>query len=120
MHVPHGDPLFVHLMMLHEVRSQQVFEMGRFLFEIQGIVGPRDEQKDRTGPDRGTGFGQNQEPNRPGVGPYVYLLYDERGRSNSNFRARLFPYITDARLQGQDVKTSIPATVYKLADNIDD
>ena len=26
----------------------------------------RDEQKDRTGPDRGTGFGQNQEPNRPG------------------------------------------------------
>ncbi|CAI9299478.1 unnamed protein product [Lactuca saligna] len=25
----------------------------------------RDEQKDRTGPDPGTGFGQNQEPNRP-------------------------------------------------------
>ena len=37
MHIPLGDPLFVHLMMLHEVRSQPIFEMGRFLFDIQGI-----------------------------------------------------------------------------------
>ncbi|CAI9261519.1 unnamed protein product [Lactuca saligna] len=30
MHIPHGDLLLVHLMMLHEVRTQEVFEMGRF------------------------------------------------------------------------------------------
>ncbi|CAI9282959.1 unnamed protein product [Lactuca saligna] len=33
------------------------------------------------------------------VGPYVDLLHDERGRSNSNLRARLFPDITDACMQ---------------------
>ncbi|CAI9270033.1 unnamed protein product [Lactuca saligna] len=85
------------------------------------------------------------------VGPYVDLLHDEKGWSNSNLRARLFPDISDARLwlkdledlvislnylalqdvdvvmliqlvfmlkglHGQDVKTGIPAAVYKLAD----
>ncbi|CAI9270032.1 unnamed protein product [Lactuca saligna] len=85
------------------------------------------------------------------IDPYVDLLHDEKGWSNSNLRARLFPDISDARLwlkdledlvislnylalqdvdvvmliqlvfmlkgfHGQDVKTGIPAAVYKLAD----
>nr|KAJ0196165.1 hypothetical protein LSAT_V11C700357400 [Lactuca sativa] len=115
MHVPYGDTLLGHLMMLHEVRSQQVFEMGR-------------------------------------VGPCVDLLYDEKGQSNSNIRARFIPrhfrctfaagrfrrlhYVSKLfdndyvmliqlvfmlkDLHGRDVKTGIPMAVYKLADNIDD
>ncbi|CAI9264708.1 unnamed protein product [Lactuca saligna] len=107
MHVSNGDPLLVHLMMLHEVRSQQVFEIRRFLFKIQGM------QLD---------FSETEYIliSNLRVGPCVDLLHDERGRSNSNLSTRLFPHITDARLHGQDVKTSILAEVYKLADNIDD
>nr|KAJ0190217.1 hypothetical protein LSAT_V11C800389790 [Lactuca sativa] len=45
MHVPNGDPLLVHLMMLHEVRSQEVFETGRFLFKIQGMQLDFDETR---------------------------------------------------------------------------
>nr|KAJ0217307.1 hypothetical protein LSAT_V11C300133390 [Lactuca sativa] len=141
MHIPHGDPLLVHMMMLHEIRSPQIFEMGRFLFDIQGI------QLD---------FGETEYILICGlkVGPYVDLLYDEKGQSNSQLRARLFPDISDSRLglkdledwimfpnylalqdedyvmliqlvfmlkglHGQDVKTGIPAAVYKLANNID-
>nr|KAJ0200332.1 hypothetical protein LSAT_V11C600314960 [Lactuca sativa] len=142
MHIPHGDPLLVYLMMLHKVRSQQVFETGRFLFDIHGM------QLD---------FGESEYFLICGlkVGPYVDLIHDEKGRSNSNFRAQLFPDISDAclqlkdledyimspnylslqdedalmliylvfmlkSLQGLDVKTDIPVIVYKLADNIDD
>nr|KAJ0216287.1 hypothetical protein LSAT_V11C300133690 [Lactuca sativa] len=142
MHIPHGDPLLVHMMMLHEVRSQQIFEMGRFMFDIQGI------QLD---------FGENEYILICGlkVGPYVDLLHDEKGQLNSQLRARLFPDISDSRLRlkdledlimspnystlqdedavmliqlvfmlkglhGRDVKTGIHAAVYKFADNIDD
>nr|KAJ0200142.1 hypothetical protein LSAT_V11C600323580 [Lactuca sativa] len=91
MHVPHGDPLLVHLMMLYEVRSQQVFEIGRFLFEIQGM------QLD---------FGETEYILICGlrVGPYVDLLHDEKGRSNSNLWAQLFPDIPDARLRLKDLE----------------
>ncbi|CAI9294167.1 unnamed protein product [Lactuca saligna] len=142
MHIPHGDPLFVHLMMLHEVRTQEVFEMGRFLFDIEG---------------RHLEFGETEYILICGlkVARYVDLLYDEKGRSNSCLRARLFPDISDARLRlkdledfimspkylevkdedvvmliqlvfvlkglhERDVKTCIPATIYNLADNRDD
>nr|KAJ0216813.1 hypothetical protein LSAT_V11C300108090 [Lactuca sativa] len=142
MHIPHGDPLLVHMMMLHEVRSQQIFEMGRFLFDIEGI------QLD---------FGETEYILICGlkVGPYVDLLHDGKIQSNSNLRARLFPDIYDARLRlkdledlimspnylalqdddvvmlihlvfmlkglhGRDVKMGIPIAVYNLADNIDD
>nr|KAJ0207481.1 hypothetical protein LSAT_V11C500294120 [Lactuca sativa]KAJ0208175.1 hypothetical protein LSAT_V11C500294110 [Lactuca sativa] len=129
MHIPHGGPLLVHFMMLHEVMSQQMFETGRFLFEIERM------QLD---------FGENEYILICGlkVGPYVDLLHDEKGRSNSNLRARLFPDISDAllwlkdleyyimslnylSLQDEDavirdVKTGILTTVYKLADDIDD
>nr|KAJ0193139.1 hypothetical protein LSAT_V11C800398020 [Lactuca sativa] len=120
MHVPHGDPLLVHLMMLHKVRSQQIFEMGRFLFEIQGMH---------------LDFGETIYILICGlrVGPYVDLLHDEKGRSNSNLCARLFPDFSNAHvvmliqlvfmlkgLHGRDIKTSILAVVYKLVDNIDD
>ncbi|CAH1423300.1 unnamed protein product [Lactuca virosa] len=142
MHVPNGDPLLMHLMMLHEVRCQEVFEMGKFLFEIQGM------QLDLVETKYILISGLR-------VGPYVDLLHDERGRSNSNLRARLFPDITDASfrlkdledyimspnyltlhdedfvmliqlvfmlkcLHGRDVETGIPAAVYNLVDNIDD
>nr|KAJ0190223.1 hypothetical protein LSAT_V11C800408680 [Lactuca sativa] len=133
MYIPQGDPLLVHLMMLHEVR---------FLFDIQGSH---------------LDFVETEYILICGlkVGPYVDILHDEKGRSNSNLRARLFPDISDARLRlkdleniimspndlaiqdedvvmliqlvfmlkglhGWDVKTCIPATVYKLADNRDD
>ena len=36
MHIPHGDPLLVHMMMLHEIRCQQVFEMGGFFLIYKG------------------------------------------------------------------------------------
>nr|KAJ0228345.1 hypothetical protein LSAT_V11C100048730 [Lactuca sativa] len=128
--------------MLHEIRSQEVFEIGRFLFEIQGM------QLD---------FSETEYILICGlkVGPYMDLLHDKRDQSNSNLRAWLFPDITDARLRlknledyimslnylslqdqddvmfiqlvfmlkglhGRDVKTGIPAAVYKFADNIDD
>nr|KAJ0190074.1 hypothetical protein LSAT_V11C800453180 [Lactuca sativa] len=142
MHIPHGDPLLVHMMMLHEIRSKPIFEMGRFSFDIQGT------QLD---------FGETKYILICGlkVGPYVDLLYDGKGQSNSQLRARLFPDISDSRLwlkdledlimssnssalkdedvvmliqlvfmlkglHGRDVKTGNPAAVYKLADNIDD
>nr|KAJ0209910.1 hypothetical protein LSAT_V11C400169750 [Lactuca sativa] len=142
MHIPHGDPLLVHLMMLHEVRSQEVFEMGRFLFDIQGTH---------------LDFGKTEYILICGlkVGPYVDLLHDEKGRSNSSHHAQLFPYISDVRIRlkdledflmspkylavqdedvvmliqlvfvlkgihGRDVKTCIPAAIYNLADNRDD
>nr|KAJ0211037.1 hypothetical protein LSAT_V11C400159820 [Lactuca sativa] len=66
------------------------------------------------------------------VGHYVDLLHDEKGQSNLQLRARLFPDISDSCLRLKDledlimvytdgdVKTGIPAAVYKLADNIDD
>ncbi|CAI9272394.1 unnamed protein product [Lactuca saligna] len=143
MDISHGDPLLVHLMMLHEVRSQEVFEMGRFLFDIQGTH---------------LDFGETEYILICGlkVGPYVDLLHDEKSRSNSSLRAWLFPDISsDARmwlkdledfimspkylvvqdendvmliqlvfvlkgLHGRDVKTCILAAIYKLADNRDD
>nr|KAJ0214241.1 hypothetical protein LSAT_V11C400169630 [Lactuca sativa] len=142
MHIPHGDPLLVHMMMLHEVRSQQIFEMRRFLFDIEGI------QLD---------FGETEYILICGlkVGLYVDLHHDKKGQSNSKLRARLFPDISDSRLRlkdledlimspnylalqdeddvilthlvfmlkglhGQEVKMGIPAAIYKLADNIDD
>ncbi|XP_052620053.1 uncharacterized protein LOC128126353 [Lactuca sativa] len=66
MHIPHGGPLLVHFMMLHEVMSQQMFETGRFLFEIERM------QLD---------FGENEYILICGlkVGPYVDLLHDEKG-----------------------------------------
>nr|KAJ0209699.1 hypothetical protein LSAT_V11C400223900 [Lactuca sativa] len=142
MHIPHGDPLLVHLMMLHEVRTQEVFEMGRFLFDIEG---------------RHLEFGETEYILIYGlkVGRYVDLLYDEKGGSNSSLRARLFPDISNARLRlkdledlimspkyleiededvvmliqlvfvlkglhGHDVKTCIPAAIYNIANNRDD
>nr|KAJ0189051.1 hypothetical protein LSAT_V11C800427400 [Lactuca sativa] len=132
IHIPHGDPLLVHLMMLYEVKSQQIQGMQLDFSEIEYILicGLK-------------------------VGPYVDLLQDEKGRSNSNLCARLFPDISDARLRlkdledyiisvnylslqdenvvilihlvymlkglhRRDVKTGIPAALYKLSDNIDD
>nr|KAJ0201779.1 hypothetical protein LSAT_V11C600302590 [Lactuca sativa] len=127
MHVPHGDLLLVHLMMLHEVRSQQL-DFGETKYILICSLG---------------------------VGPYVDLLHDEKVRLNSNPRARLFPDISDVHLRlkdleeyimslnylslqdedvvmliqlvfmlkglhGRDVKTGIPEAVYKLANNIDD
>nr|KAJ0208621.1 hypothetical protein LSAT_V11C400191560 [Lactuca sativa] len=41
------------------------------------------------------------------VGPYVDLLHDERGWSNSNLRDRLFPDITDACLRLKDLEDYI-------------
>ncbi|CAI9294832.1 unnamed protein product [Lactuca saligna] len=46
------------------------------------------------------------------VCPYVDLLYDEKGRSNSNLRARLFPDISDARLQLKDLEEYIMSLNY--------
>nr|KAJ0219853.1 hypothetical protein LSAT_V11C200070430 [Lactuca sativa] len=137
MHIPHGDPLLVNTMMLHEI-----FEMGNFPFDIEGI------QLD---------FGETEYILICGlkVGPYVDLLHEEQGQSNSKLRARLFPYISDARLRlkdleelimspnylalqdedvvmliqlvfmfkglhGWDIKIGISVALYKLADNIDD
>nr|KAJ0217896.1 hypothetical protein LSAT_V11C300137520 [Lactuca sativa] len=123
MHVPHGDPLLVYLMMLHEVRSQQVFEMRRFLFEIHGI------QLD---------FGETEYILICGlrVGPYVDLLHDERGWSNSNLHYILSPNYLSLLdedvviliqlvfmlkgLHGRDAKMGIPVAVYKIVDDIDD
>ncbi|CAI9303009.1 unnamed protein product [Lactuca saligna] len=128
--------------MLHEVTSKEVFEMGRFLFEIQEM------QLDFRETVYILIYGLR-------VGLYVDLLHDERGRSNSNLRARLFSDITDACLRlkdledyimsqkyfslhdedvvmfiqlvfmlkglhGRDIKMGIPAAVYTLVDNIDD
>ncbi|CAI9301271.1 unnamed protein product [Lactuca saligna] len=142
MHIPHGDSLLVHLMMLHEVRTQEVFEIGRFLFDIEG----RYLEFDETEYILICGLK---------VGCYVDLLYDEKGQSNSSLRARLFPDISDARLRlkdledfimspkylevededvvmliqlvfvlkglhGRDVKMCIPAAIYNLANNRDD
>nr|KAJ0190688.1 hypothetical protein LSAT_V11C800453850 [Lactuca sativa] len=111
MNIPHGDPLVMHMMMLHELD----FGETEYIL-ISGLK----------------------------VGPYVDLLYDKKGQSNSQLRARLFLDISDSRLRlkdledlimspnysalqdedvglhGRDVKTGIPAAVYKLADNIDD
>nr|KAJ0200019.1 hypothetical protein LSAT_V11C600335310 [Lactuca sativa] len=67
MHVPNSDPLLVYLMVLHEVRSRQLFESGRFLFEIHRCS---------------------------------WIL------------ARLFPYITDARLQLRDLEEYIISLNY--------
>ncbi|CAI9292867.1 unnamed protein product [Lactuca saligna] len=41
------------------------------------------------------------------VDPYVDLLHDERGHSNSNLCARLFSYITDAHLWLKDLEDYI-------------
>ncbi|XP_052619940.1 uncharacterized protein LOC128126210 [Lactuca sativa] len=91
MHIPHGDPLLVHMIMFHEVRCQQIFEMGRFLFDIEGV------QLD---------FGETEYILICGlkVGPYVDLLHDEKGQSNSKLRSRLFPDISDARLRLKDLE----------------
>nr|KAJ0213996.1 hypothetical protein LSAT_V11C400207290 [Lactuca sativa] len=91
MHIAHGDPLLVHLMMLHEVRSQQVFEIARFLFEIEGMQ---------------LHCGETKYILICGlkVGPYVDLLHDQKGRSNSNLCARFFLDISDARLQLKDLE----------------
>ncbi|CAI9269943.1 unnamed protein product [Lactuca saligna] len=45
-------------------------------------------------------------------GPYVDLLHDERGQSNSNLRARLFPDITDSRLRPKDLEEYIMSPNY--------
>nr|KAJ0194784.1 hypothetical protein LSAT_V11C700352920 [Lactuca sativa] len=124
---------YLHLMVLHEVRSQDVFEMRRFLFKIQGMQ---------------LNFGETEYILISGlrVGPYMYLLHDERGRSNSNLCARLFPdirctFVTQRfrrlhydedvvmliqlvfmlkGLHGRDIKTGIHAAIYKLVGNIDE
>nr|KAJ0226188.1 hypothetical protein LSAT_V11C100049020 [Lactuca sativa] len=106
MHIPHGDPLLVHMMMLYEVRSQPIFEMGRFLFDIQGI------QLD---------FDETEYILICGlkVGPYVDLLYDEKGRSNSQLRARLFPDISDSRLRLKDLEDFIMSPNYSALQDED-
>ncbi|CAI9263973.1 unnamed protein product [Lactuca saligna] len=142
MHIPQGDSLLVHLMMLHDVRCQQVFQMGRFLFYIHGTH---------------LDFGETEYILICGLkfGPYDDLLQDRKSRSNSILRAQLFPYSSDACLRlkdledfimspnylaihdedvvrliqlvfmlkglhGRDVKTCILVAVYKFADNSDD
>nr|KAJ0213758.1 hypothetical protein LSAT_V11C400161420 [Lactuca sativa] len=100
MHIPHGDPLLVHMMMLHKVRCPQIFEMGRFLFDIEGI------QLD---------YGETEYILICGlkVGPYLALQDEDV--------VLLIQLVFMLKgLHGRDVKTSNPATVYKLADNIDD
>ncbi|CAI9276818.1 unnamed protein product [Lactuca saligna] len=91
MHVHNCDPLIVHLMMLHEVWSQEVYESGMFPLEIQRV------QLD---------FGETEYILISGlrVCPYVYLLHDEKGRLNSNLRARFFPKITNAHLWLRDLE----------------
>nr|KAJ0198318.1 hypothetical protein LSAT_V11C700362500 [Lactuca sativa] len=68
--------------------------MGRFLFRIQGM------QLD---------FSETEYILTCGlrVGPYVDLLHDKKGRSNSNLCARLFPDISDARLRLKDLEDYI-------------
>ncbi|KAL7607192.1 hypothetical protein Lser_V15G20435 [Lactuca serriola] len=106
MHIPHGDPLLVHLMTLHEVRTQEVFEMGRFLFDIEG---------------RHLEFGETEYILIYGlkVGRYVDLLYDEKGGSNSSLRARLFPDISDVRLRLKDLEDFIMSPKYLEIENED-
>nr|KAJ0203628.1 hypothetical protein LSAT_V11C500288840 [Lactuca sativa] len=124
MHVPNGNPLLVHLMMLHEVRSQEVFESGRFMFELQGM------QLD---------FGEIEYIlfSVLRVGPYLFPnITDARLQLKDLQDYIMSPnYLTlqdeDTLLfihlvfmlkglHGRDVKTGIPAAVYKLTDNIYD
>ncbi|KAL7585337.1 hypothetical protein Lser_V15G42838 [Lactuca serriola] len=78
----------------------------------------RDEQKDRTGrnrpePDRGTGFGQNQKPNRPGgsTGSCRVFKCWNRSLKNSIIRFRFLPVLpvpvsTSSRFQKSTKITS--------------
>nr|KAJ0217761.1 hypothetical protein LSAT_V11C300137010 [Lactuca sativa] len=81
IHILHGDLLLLHLMMLHKIRSQQLFEMGSW--------------------------------------SYVDLLHDERGRSDSNIRARLFPDISYAHLQLNDLEDFITSPSYSAVQDED-
>ena len=54
------------------------------------------------------------------VGPYVDLLHDEKGRSDSNLRARLFPDISDARLWLKDLEDFIMSPKYLEVEDEDD
>nr|KAJ0200859.1 hypothetical protein LSAT_V11C600335860 [Lactuca sativa] len=66
------------------MKSQKVIEMRMFLFEIEGM------QLD---------FGETE---------YILIC----GRSNSNLCARLFPYISDARLRLKDLEDYIISPNY--------
>ncbi|CAI9274112.1 unnamed protein product [Lactuca saligna] len=108
MHIPSGDPLLVYMMMLYEVRSQQIFEMGGggVMFDIQGI------QLD---------FGETEYILICGlkVGPYVDSLNDEKGHSNSHLRAWLFPDISDSRLRLKDLEDLILSPNYSALQDED-
>ena len=139
MHIPNGDPLLIHLMMLHEVRSQKMINLDKFEFEVQGYRIVFSEQ------DFCLISGMR-------FGPFVDLLGKLENKYNSKFRARLFPESTDDSLRpgdieklilserylsladvdrvklvelnlllkgliGRDLKTCIPEIVYKLLDD---
>ena len=138
MHIPNGDPLLVHLMMLHEVRSQEVIDLGNFEFEVQGYRMMFTEQ------DYCLITGLR-------FGPFLDLI-NEGTKHQSKLRARLFPEESDESLRlkqiedfilspnfrtvndadgvklvesifllkgliGRDPKTCIPPLVYKLLDD---
>ena len=53
------------------------------------------------------------------VGPYVDLLHDEKGQSNSQLCARLFPDISDSRLRLKDLEDLIMSPNYSALQDED-
>ena len=136
---PNGDPLLVHTMMLHEVRSQALARAGRFGFDVQGIQ---------------VQYGSTEFCLITGLkfGLFANLLGGTKNPKNSKLRSRLFKNETDQSLRlshleefivgkrfskvpdddavmimqmflllrgmlGRELKTCIPPLVLELADN---
>ena len=73
---PNGDPLLVHTMMLHEVRTQALARVGRFGFSVQGIQFQ---------------YGETEFFLITGLkfGPFANLLSGTKNPKNSILRSRL-------------------------------
>ena len=79
---PHGDPLLVHAMMMHETRSETLIEEMRFRFDLLGYQ---------------VEFGEKEFCLITGFcfGAYSDILAGKSLEANSALRERLFPKYSD-------------------------
>ena len=94
MAAPNGDPLVMHMMMLHEVRDHEVMQQGRFKFEVDGIE---------------LSYGETEFCLITGFrfGPYEDILKQIKTGSRSALRARLFPNRSDVGVRLIDIEEFI-------------
>nr|KAJ0185800.1 hypothetical protein LSAT_V11C900496810 [Lactuca sativa] len=107
MHIPHGDPLLVHMMMLHELVVMWIYSTTKKVGQIQVFV---------------LICSQDISDARMWLKDLEEFIMSPKYLEVEDEDAVMLIQLVFVLkgLHGRDVKTCIPAAIYKLADNRDD